>query len=214
MNRSEIPPAVPLWINGHAYLSMVPSFRDVRDRLSGAVVRRTPLCGPDEVNAAVASARAARPDWSARVPGERHALLGSLGDALHCMREHFSGLMCEETGVDIRTAIDQVGMLADALRMATPMTGGTAIVGVSGCLEDPLGCLVPHALPAVLSGSVLVLRTCPEAPSVLLAFAELSSRVGVSPGVINVLHGEQALDSLLRSSGVEFVGDRGRSWPL
>ena len=36
--------AIPLWINGHAYLTMAPAFFDVRAPRSGQIKRRTPLC--------------------------------------------------------------------------------------------------------------------------------------------------------------------------
>ena len=49
MLQTDISPAIPLWINGRAYLTMTPGFADVTDMATGKVVRRIPLCGASEV---------------------------------------------------------------------------------------------------------------------------------------------------------------------
>ena len=61
MSESDDVLAIPLWINGRAYLTMAPAFFDVRDARSGQVRRRTPLCGASEAQTAVASAQDALP---------------------------------------------------------------------------------------------------------------------------------------------------------
>ena len=40
--------AIPLWINGRAYLTVSDSFYDVLNPASGEAVRRVPLCGAAE----------------------------------------------------------------------------------------------------------------------------------------------------------------------
>ena len=74
--------AIPLWINGHAYLTMAPAFFDVRDRRTGQIRRRTPLCGTDQALTAVASAQAALPAWAALTIAARATLLAALAAAL------------------------------------------------------------------------------------------------------------------------------------
>ena len=48
MRQTDEPLAIPLWINGHAYLTLAPAFLDVRNPASGEILRRTPLCGADQ----------------------------------------------------------------------------------------------------------------------------------------------------------------------
>ena len=54
------------------------------------------------------------------------------------------------------------------------------------------------AAAAWRSGSVVVLRPPPEAPSALFALAELSTAAGWPPGVCNVVQGDDALLEALR----------------
>ena len=51
----EGPKAIPLWINGHAFLTVTQSFYDVVNPVTGEAVYRVPLCGTDEAAEAVQS---------------------------------------------------------------------------------------------------------------------------------------------------------------
>ena len=59
----EGPKAIPLWINGRAFLTMAPSFFEVVNPQTGTAQYQVPLCGADEAQEAVAAARAALPGW-------------------------------------------------------------------------------------------------------------------------------------------------------
>ena len=59
----EGPMAIPLWLNGRAYLTVSEAFFDVVNPLSGEALRRVPLCGDDEAAETVAAAAAAQPQW-------------------------------------------------------------------------------------------------------------------------------------------------------
>ena len=67
------PKAIPLWIRGHAFLTVSDRFHDVVDPLTGEALYRVPLCGASEAAEAVASARNAQPGWAALMPLERQA---------------------------------------------------------------------------------------------------------------------------------------------
>ena len=41
--------AIPLWINGHAFLTLAPTFCTVKNPRTGEAIRQTPLCGPETV---------------------------------------------------------------------------------------------------------------------------------------------------------------------
>ena len=78
----EGPKAIPLWINGHAFLTVSESFFEVVNPLTGQALRRVPLCGADEAMAAVTAARDAAPGWAEQVPAARQAALEALAAAL------------------------------------------------------------------------------------------------------------------------------------
>ena len=61
----EGPKAIPLWVKGHAFLTVTDRFYDVANPLTGEALYRVPLCGAPEAAEAVASARNAQPGWAA-----------------------------------------------------------------------------------------------------------------------------------------------------
>jgi acyl-CoA reductase-like NAD-dependent aldehyde dehydrogenase len=198
MSPSEEAPAVPLWINGHAYLTVPPAFRDVRAAASGALLRRTPLCGAAAAVPALAAAEAALPGWQRSSLGERAALIAALGLALAAYAEHFARLIAEESGSDPANAAAEVERTLALL--ATPAAAPTArfgVVAVIAGFAEPLYAPLVLAIPALLGGATLILRPAPAAPSALLAFAELSARCAFPAGVVNVVHGDEAMVAAL-----------------
>ena len=213
MTESDEILAIPLWINGHAYLTMAPAFFDVRDVRSGKVRRRTPLCGAAEALAAVESARNALAAWAALTAEARATLLAALADALAGYAEHFAGLIAEETGKDAVAAAAEVSAALQVLRTATASTvatGGGVVAVVSDDRAPLLGPL-QQAAPALLAGATLVLKPSPKAPSAVFALAELTARSGFPGGVVNILQGDlAAIEGLCAATEVSllfFAGD-------
>ena len=213
MTESDEILAIPLWINGHAYLTMAPAFFDVRDVRSGKVRRRTPLCGAAEALATVESACNALPAWAALTAEARATLLAALADALAGYAEHFAGLIAEETGKDAVAAAAEVSAALQVLRTATASTvatGGGVVAVVSDDRAPLLGPL-QQAAPALLAGATLVLKPSPKAPSAAFALAELTARSGFPGGVVNILQGDlAAIEGLCAAEEVSlllFAGD-------
>lgn len=208
--------AIPLWINGHAYLTMAPSFFDVRDPRSGQVKRRTPMCGASEAVAAVDAAQAALAGWAATTVGERAALLAALADALAEYEDHFAALIAEETGKDAAQAATEVTEVLQLLRAAASdtaaaTTGGAAVVAIVSDDRAPLLGPLRHAVPALLAGATLVIKPSPKAPSPVFALAELTADSDFPRGVFNILHGDlAAIEGLCGAAEVSlllFAGD-------
>ncbi|MBL8398552.1 MAG: aldehyde dehydrogenase family protein [Candidatus Accumulibacter sp.] len=208
-NQEEIR-AIPLWINGHAYLTMAPAFIDVRDARNQQIKRRTPRCGSLEAAAAVAAAEQARLEWSERRIVDRSALLGSLADALSGYAEHFAGLLGEETGWTAAQATAEIASAGDALRSPAPIDAANGVIAILCDRHQPFLAVVRLAASWLLAGSTVILKPSPHVPSALFALAELATRCGFPGGVINVLHGDLeviealfAIDSLphLRFAG-------------
>lgn len=210
MLETDDPLAIPLWINGHAYLTMPPSFLDVRNPLSGEILRRTPLCGAGEARKAVDAAQAALAQWSAETVATRAAALAAVGDALAGYAEHFAGLLVEETGKPAAAAAAEV-RAAVALLQSPPAGGESGVVAVVGDADAPLSGALSRAVPALLAGATVVLKPSPKAPSPIFALAELTARHGFPDGVFNVLQGDEAaVEGLCASRAVSillFAGD-------
>lgn len=193
---NDAPPVMPLWINGHAFLTLTAVFHDVRNTQSDAPLRRTPLCGPDEVRIAVTAAQAALASWMRMSEDARIALFSALGVALATYAEHFARLINEESGNDLSRCVNEVGETVELLRNAR-VGEGNGVVAVIGNRGTPLLGALQLAVPALAAGSVVVIRPSAETPSALFALAELTARCGFPDGVFNIVYGdEMELDSL------------------
>lgn len=202
MTNSDDVPAVPLWLAGHAYLTLARRFADVREARSGRVLRRTPSCGADEMRRALDAARQAQPDWHARAVGERSGLLDDLGDALLGYAGHFARLIEEESGGDGASAPAEVREAVAILRAAPSAAilpdysiaaPSARVLVIVGSAQAPLSALLRVAAPAWRAGAALVVLQPPRVPGAVCALAELSARCAFPAGVFNVLYGDAAL---------------------
>ena len=210
MTNSDGVPAIPLWLAGHAYLTLAPHFIDVCEARSGKVLRRTPVCGADAVRRALSAARQALPAWSGRAVSARAGLLMGLGDALAAYASHFARLIEEEAGGDGASASAEVCDAVAVLRGAPPAAGdaieaneanGTidmhpndpteaSVRVIFGSAQAPLGTLLRIAVPAWRAGAALVVVQPPQVPAAVFALAELGARCAFPAGVFNVLYGD------------------------
>lgn len=205
MMHVDDPLVIPLWINGHPYLTMAPAFLDVRDPSTGAVLRRTPLCGAVEAQRAVSAATGALAAWAALSDAARAALLVAVGDALAGYAGHFARLIVEESGQDGALAAAEV---ADAVALLRSAGSGTAsgVVAIVGGAQGPLLSLLRLAVPALMAGATVVICPMPQAPSAIFALAELTGRCAFPDGAFNVLQGgEAAVEGLRAVAGVGLV---------
>ena len=208
MFHTDDPLAIPLWINGHAYLTMAPAFQDVRNPVSREVLRRTPLCGSAEALKAVDAAQAALSAWAAQEAATRAALLASVGEALSGYAAHFARLIMEESGKDAASADGEVVRAVALLQGAeagdaSDQIGRPGVIGIVGDSKAPLLGALQIAVPTLLAGSVVVIKPNPETPSAIFALAELTGRCGFPGGVFSILHGgEAAVEGLRDADGV------------
>ena len=190
--------AIPLWINGHAFLTLAPSFCTVKNPRTGEELRQTPLCGPETMAMAVEAARAGLAVWKNSPAPLRHGHLQALADALDGYAEHFAKLIVEETGKDAADAAREVAQCVAALKeTCTGEATPARLTAVIGNIDEPLLGAIRLATPALLAGSPVIFMPKPEAPSAIYALAELSGRCTFPGGVFSVVYGEApALDAL------------------
>lgn len=203
MLESPAPLAIPLWINGHAFLTLAPAFHDVINRQTGAVIRRTPLCGPTEANLASETAQLAINGWKHRT--DRAQFLSQLGDALTPYAEHFARLIAEETGTHIESAEQEVAQSVSLLRSGAgrgpaSATSAAGVFGIVGSTSQPLLGALRLAGPILEAGGAVIIAPDPQAPSALFALAELSGQCGFPVGIISIIHGKELMHEGLRSA--------------
>lgn len=197
MKENDVAEALPLWINGHAFLTVTPSFQDVLDPLSQKVLRRIPLCGSEEVQMATAAAQTALACWVGLGAQARAALLAALGNALAGYGSHFTGLVSEESGKESTLALAEVNTSV-ALLNGGVIGADSGVVAILGDATMPLLSVLRWAVPALMAGAALVVRPSPETPSALFALAELTARCGFPNGVFNIVHGGDEVRNCLR----------------
>lgn len=187
---AEGPTAIPLWVNGHAFLTAGNEFFDVVNPLTGEALRRVPLAGSDEAQAAVAAALAAQPVWAEMGLVARRVCLDKLADALESYAGHFASLLIAETGFDDMRAASEVAQAIAALR--GDAVGKTGVLALVVDATRPLAGFAEAVAPALMAGAAVIVKPSPKAPSAAYALCELSARAEWPAGVLNLMQGDAA----------------------
>lgn len=191
----------------------------------GAVVSES------DIDAAVAAARRALPDWRASSPEHRAGILIAMADALQARAKSTSELVTRENGMPIRLSRGANGAFPPLLlryyaqlvtevpveEIRPGMTGHTIVrreaVGVVGAIVPwnyPQALAAMKVAPALAAGCTVVLKASPETALDALIFAEAAVEAGLPPGVLNVVSGGPAVGACLVSHpGVDKVAFTG-----
>ncbi len=168
--------------------------------------------GPEEVEAAIAAAKAAFPGWSALPAPARGEILFRFADLVRAHAEELAAIDVQNVGKPIGDALWEANHAADTLRYyagaADKFFGETIGVGKPGLdftLREPLGVvglIVPwnfplmiatwKVAPALAAGNTAVLKPASLTPLSALRLGELALEAGVPPGVLNVIPGPGA----------------------
>ncbi|OBB95002.1 aldehyde dehydrogenase [Mycobacterium sp. 852002-40037_SCH5390672] len=190
--------------------------------------------GPDDVDTAVASARAALTSapWSRSEPPERIAAIRRLADIYDRRRAEMANTITAEIGAPISFAQRaQVGLPAFMIRAfcdlaerhqwqeTRPGFFGSDVlvrkepVGVVAAIVPwnmPQFLIVTKLVPALLAGCTVVLKPAPESPLDALLLGEMIAEAGLPPGVVSVLPGDATLGAyLVAHRGVDKVSFTG-----
>jgi acyl-CoA reductase-like NAD-dependent aldehyde dehydrogenase len=124
------------------------------------VMASVPRAGVEEVDAAVARAKAAFPAWRAVAPADRAKLLRDLADAIEARLEELATLEARNAGKPIGDARGEMGMVVETFRYyaGAPerLLGQTIPVagGVDMTFREPLGVvglIVPWNFPLTIA---------------------------------------------------------------
>jgi acyl-CoA reductase-like NAD-dependent aldehyde dehydrogenase len=172
------------------------------------VMAEVPRAGAEEVDAAVARAKAAFPAWRAVAPGDRAKLMRDLADALEGRREDLARLEARNAGKPIADARGEIEMVVETFRFyaGAPerLLGQTIPVagGVDMTFREPLGVvglIVPwnfpltiaswKVAPALAAGNAVVLKPAELTPLSALMLERVALGAGLPEGVLNVVAG-------------------------
>ncbi|MCJ2180937.1 aldehyde dehydrogenase family protein [Novosphingobium album (ex Hu et al. 2023)] len=200
----------------------------VIDPATETCIAEVSLGGAADVDAAVAAARAAFPDWAATPVRERAALLTKLRGLILDRAELFAQAITAEMGSAISFArAAQVPFAAEHIRVAAEnaleyefleIRGTTAIarepIGVAALITPwnwPLYQITAKAAPALAAGCTVVLKPSELSPLSALLFAEAVADAGFPAGVFNLVMGSGADvgDAMARHPDVDMVSITG-----
>ncbi|MFI1465949.1 gamma-aminobutyraldehyde dehydrogenase [Streptomyces wuyuanensis] len=192
------------------------------DPATGEQVLAYELAGSDDVDAAVAAARAAFPGWAGATPGERSDALHRFASVLAEQAEDFARAESLQCGkpiklsreFDVPGTVDNTAFFAGAARHLQGQSAGeysgdhTSYVrrepiGVVGSIAPwnyPLQMAAWKALPAIAAGNTIVLKPAEITPLTSLMFARAATEAGIPDGVLNVVTGTG------REAGEHLVG--------
>ncbi|MFJ3495340.1 gamma-aminobutyraldehyde dehydrogenase [Streptomyces sp. NPDC086091] len=183
----------------------------VVDPSTGDEVYTYELAGADDVDAAVAAARAAFPGWSGATPGERSDALHRFAAVLTERAEDFARAESLQCGkplkltreFDVPGTIDNTAFFAGAARHLQGQSAGEysgdhtsyvrrEAIGVVGSIAPwnyPLQMAAWKILPAIAAGNTIVLKPAELTPLTSLLFAQAATEAGIPDGVVNIVNG-------------------------
>ncbi|HLX11843.1 MAG TPA: aldehyde dehydrogenase family protein, partial [Bacteroidota bacterium] len=97
------------------------SYLPVTNPATGAIIAQVPLCGADDVNRAVESARAAQPAWAAMPIKERVQVFFRYKTLMEKHIDELSALVSEENGKVMSEARAEVEKSIEVTEFATSM---------------------------------------------------------------------------------------------
>lgn len=222
---------IPHWINGQEVVPTLGNFGQVFNPATGEQQAQVGLASTAEMDAAIATAKAAFPSWRATSLSRRSEILFRFRELVVANRDKIAQLVSIEHG---KVPSDAAGELARGIEniefscgIPTHMKGGFS-EQVSGgidvySIKQPLGVvagITPFNFPAMVplwmftnaiaTGNTFILKPSEKDPSVTVFMATLLKEAGLPDGVFNVVHGDKvAVDAILNHPdivAISFVG--------
>lgn len=222
---------VPNFINGEFVQSQGLKINEVVNPATGETLATVKQPTPQELNAAVNSAKTAFLTWKEVATPERARYFLKYQHLLKTHQHELAQILCRENG---KTLADGMGdlwrgieVVEHACNIATLQMGETvenvarSIDGYS--YQQPLGVcagITPFNFPgmiplwmfplAIACGNTFILKPSEQVPLTTMRLAELFQEAGFPNGVLNVVHGaKESVDFLLTHPdirAVSFVG--------
>ncbi len=219
------------WIGGALVASRSGRSGTVWNPATGKPQAQVDFASAEEVDQAVAAAKAAFPAWRATPLSRRAETMFKLRDLIDANRRRIAEALTLEHG---KTTSDAMGEVARGLEniefacgIPQMLKGGYSEQASRGVdvyqIRQPLGVvagITPFNFPAMVPmwmfanaiacGNTFILKPSEKDPSVSLLLAELIREAGIPDGVFNVVQGDKAaVDRLLEHPDVKaisFVG--------
>jgi len=195
-----------LYIDGAWVPSSGAGTIDVINSTTEEVMGTIPEGTVDDVDRAVAAAKAAFPAWSETPPEERRKYLTRIAEGLTARMDEIATLVSEEVGmVKSLSLMVQAGLplmsfqntaaVLESFAFEEPLGSSLIVkepVGVVGAITPwnyPLHQIAAKVAPALAAGCTVVLKPSEVAPLNAFVLAEVIHDVGLPEGVFNMVAG-------------------------
>ena len=230
---ADAPPreTVPHWVGGKPWPGASERTGEVFDPATGEVARHVALASAEDVDHAVATAKAAFAEWRATSLTRRTQIMFAFRELLNARKDELAEIITAEHGKVTADALGEVTRGQEAVEFACGIPhllkggfteGASSEVDVYS-IRQPVGvCAVispfnfPAMVPmwffpiAIAAGNTVILKPSEKDPSASNFLAALWAEAGLPDGVFTVLHGDKvAVDGLLEHpdvKAVSFVG--------
>ena len=216
------------YINGDWRPAAAGDQLDVTNPATGEVLARVPLSGAEDVDAAVAAARAAFPAWRSRSTIERARWLFGFRQVLEAHQDEIARAVTREMGKTFPDARAEVGRAIEMVEAATaiPQTmQGRVLENVATAVDcetfrQPVGvcaAIAPFNFPAMVPfwflpfaiacGNTFILKPSEQVPLTQeLVFNLLHEHGGLPDGVVNLVNGSvDVVNGILDHPGIDAV---------
>jgi malonate-semialdehyde dehydrogenase (acetylating) / methylmalonate-semialdehyde dehydrogenase len=229
--RSFTVNVVPHVIGGKEQFPTSGNFGKVYNPATGLQSAQVGFASVEEVDAAVAVAKATFPAWRATSLSRRAEVLFKLRQLVDGNRREIAKLLTAEHGKVLSDALGEVARGLENIEFACGipnlLKGGFSEQAATGVdvysIRQPLGVvagITPFNFPAMVPmwmfanaiacGNTFILKPSEKDPSVTNYVASLLKEAGLPDGVYNVVHGDRvAVDRLLEHpdiAAISFVG--------
>jgi malonate-semialdehyde dehydrogenase (acetylating) / methylmalonate-semialdehyde dehydrogenase len=223
--------AVSHWINGKPVAATSGRTGALTNPATGEIVAEVGFASVEDVDCAVAAAKAAFFEWRSTPLSRRAEVMFRLRDLIAQNRDRLAGIVSLENG---KTLVDALGEVARGLEnveyacgIPNLLKGGYTEQASRGVdvyqIRQPLGVvagITPFNFPvmvplwmlstAIAAGNAFILKPSEKVPSASICLAELAKEAGIPDGVLNLVNGDKvAVDRLLEHpdiKAISFVG--------
>ena len=207
-------PSVKLLIGGEWVESRTSQWREVINPATQEVLARVPFATPEELSSAVAAAKEAFRGWRKTPIGARARIFLRYQQLIREQMKALAAILTAEQG---KTLLDAEGdvfrgleVVEHAANIGTLQMGELASNVANGVdtytILQPLGVcagITPFNFPAMIplwmfpmaiaTGNTFVLKPSEQDPLVTTRLVELALEAGIPKGVLNVVHGGEAI---------------------
>jgi malonate-semialdehyde dehydrogenase (acetylating)/methylmalonate-semialdehyde dehydrogenase len=219
------------WINGKPVAATSGRTGALTNPATGEIVAEVGFASVEDVDCAVAAAKAAFFEWRSTPLSRRAEIMFRLRDLIAQNRDRLAGIISLENGKTIADALGEVARGLENVEFACGipnlLKGGYTEQASRGVdvyqIRQPLGVvagITPFNFPvmvplwmlstAIASGNTFILKPSEKVPSASVCLAELAKEAGIPDGVLNLVNGDKvAVDRLLEHpdiKAISFVG--------